>query len=406
MSGVRVAAEPPATVEVCSDVAGLASAWTDVHRSAARPSPFTTWEWTSSWWAAYGGGRSLLVLLVRRDGNLIGIAPLFQHTGRGPGLVRHTAVRLVGDGSFDSDYLDFISRAGDEATVVDAVLRWLDGVRDGWDVLEWNEIPADSPHLPHIQAALRARRFYVEGDTVPCSVVRLPTRWDDYVTSLKPRMRTKVRALLRDMEARRARLDVVGDEQHLPAALDSLFTLHHGRWKLKGQDGVFVGEPKRIFYRIMASAFLRTAALRFYSLVIDGAHVAHQLCITHGRDVYLLQEAFDAGHEEAGVGNALRALVFKDCIERGFESYDFLAGVTPHKLSWGAVTKASVRIAAGPRTLRNRCGFLLPRGVARVRALLAARLPRHTVDRLRRVAAHRWPLRRGWAALRRARAET
>jgi len=57
---------------------------------------FLTSEWQRAWWDAYGRGRLLLVT-VRRDGELIALASLFAEDG---------FIYFVGSGG--SDYLDFI----------------------------------------------------------------------------------------------------------------------------------------------------------------------------------------------------------------------------------------------------------------------------------------------------------
>lgn len=74
--------------------------------------------------------------------------------------------------------------------------------------------------------------------------------------------------------------------------------------------------------------------------------------------MFLLQEGLDPEWFNHGAGNALRAHVFRDCIERGLSAYDFLGGVTPHKLSWGATVHYSVRVTAGPKSWKNSLLFL------------------------------------------------
>ncbi|HOW17741.1 MAG TPA: hypothetical protein PLC79_01790, partial [Phycisphaerae bacterium] len=70
---------------------------------------FLTWEWLFEWWRSYGGGRALRGLLLRDEaGRPAAGALLMTDAVRIPlaGPVR--ALRFVGDGSFDSDYLDIV----------------------------------------------------------------------------------------------------------------------------------------------------------------------------------------------------------------------------------------------------------------------------------------------------------
>jgi CelD/BcsL family acetyltransferase involved in cellulose biosynthesis len=109
----------------------------------------------------------------------------------------------------------------------------------------------------------------------------------------------------------------------------------------------------------MSVAALRRGWLRFYSLRIDGEFVAHQFCLERDGVMSLLQEGFDVRLADRGIGNALRVLVFREAMERGVAVYDFLAGVSSHKLSWGAVQKNSVCITASPPGPKGRAYFAL-----------------------------------------------
>jgi hypothetical protein len=80
--------------------------------------------------------------------------------------------------------------------------------------------------------------------------------------------------------------------------------------------------------------------------------------------MFLLQEGFDPKWTDYGVGNVLRAYVFRDCIERKVSVYDFLAGVTSHKLSWGGSIKKSIRAAVGLPIVKNKVFFALPKFIA------------------------------------------
>src|SRR3954453_4504437 len=86
----------------------LLPAWRELVSQSAADTIFLTAEWASAWWAAYGETGQLRILAALDDDNqLRGIAPLRARTDRRYGQTVPT-LRFVGDGSFDSDYLDFI----------------------------------------------------------------------------------------------------------------------------------------------------------------------------------------------------------------------------------------------------------------------------------------------------------
>ncbi len=104
---------------------------------------FLTWEWMVSWWKSYGAGKRLCILKIERDGDLIGLAPLYQQEFRKFGFA-YRGLYWVGDGSSDSDYLDLIARRGEEELVVRALVKYLTENKGEWDLLFINEVPQSS----------------------------------------------------------------------------------------------------------------------------------------------------------------------------------------------------------------------------------------------------------------------
>ncbi|HEX5030738.1 MAG TPA: GNAT family N-acetyltransferase [Candidatus Eisenbacteria bacterium] len=345
----------------------LVPEWEALLARSASDTIFLSPDWLRSWWAAYGSGRELIVLRVVSDGSLVGLALLYRGLGQLVPGMRHRTLVLLGDGSADSDYLDWISARGHEGTVVAGIIDGLRTSVPGWDLLLLNEIPETSPHLAPLLAEATMRGWLWHDWRVPCARVSLPASWDAYVKSLKPRMRTKVRSVLRVMDEEfHGRCDRLTDRSELEARLESLYDLHRRRWEAEGKSGVFQTAAKRDFYALLSRRLLESDRLRFYSLRIGTDYVAHQYCFEYGNRMYLLQEGLDPAWFEHGAGNALRAHVFQDCIARGIAVYDFLGGVTAHKLSWGAETVWSARVTTGPPSWKNRILF----GVRGARAVL------------------------------------
>ena len=352
----------------------LANRWSELLRASAADTVFLTPEWMSAWWAAYARGRTSAIVLARRGGEIVGILPLQIVEERYRGTIPIRVVRFLGDGTHDSDYLDFIAPRCEES-VVPAFWAWLRGGAGPlrYDLARFNEIPVASPHYALVRGLAAESGALIEEERVGCVVTALPASWDGYVTGLKPRMRTKVRSLRRELETGRAvTLVPCASEEALDATLESLFALHQRRWAARGEPGVFGGSEKRAFYRALGRALLRRGWLDFHTLTVDGAPVAHQFCARYQGTSFLLQEGYDPTWETLGVGNVLRSMIVERLIAEGVGAYDFLAGVTDHKLSWGGTVKESARLTLrgrGPRAA-------LVSGITRVAAATAAALRR------------------------------
>lgn len=351
--------------EICSDdqFGDVRAEWNALLGESRSNTIFLTWEWLHEWWRSYGAGRSPRILLLR-DGNgqPAGALPLMSDVVRAGPFGRVRALRFLGDGSFDSDYLDALCRPGEENGVVRAIFDHLDAVRD-WDVIFLNEIPADSPHLPLLTSECERHGYAVSESRGSCAYTPLPANWDAFVAMLKPRFRTKVRAMLRAVgDAGGEAMQYCRDESELDAWLETLFDLHTRRWRVLGQDGVFGHPGKQEFYRRMGRRFLDRGWLRFSRLTVAGCVVAMQFCFEYDNRMFLLQEGFDPDCADRDAGNTLRALVFADSIRRGVAVYDFLGGVSQHKLNWAAQVKESVRLTLTRPNLSGRAYRLATEG--------------------------------------------
>ncbi|MFI6564643.1 GNAT family N-acetyltransferase [Streptomyces sp. NPDC050534] len=91
------------SVELCTDeaeFAALAEEWGRLHASCPSATPFQTHAWLHSWWLSYGTPGGLRLFLVRRDGRLVGAAPLTIEWRPVP--------RLVPIGGAISDFRDVL----------------------------------------------------------------------------------------------------------------------------------------------------------------------------------------------------------------------------------------------------------------------------------------------------------
>ena len=84
---------------------------------------------------------------------------------------------------------------------------------------------------------------------LPCPRRDLPATYDELLRSLPSRMRTSIRSARRELETRfKVEFGRYVRHEDLPGALETLYRNHAGRWKAKGEQGVFVSDRKRAFY--------------------------------------------------------------------------------------------------------------------------------------------------------------
>lgn len=361
----------------------LAEEWGRLHDACPESTPFNSWEWLFSWWQTYGDGKELCVLTCRSEGQLVGIAPLYLVSESAGIGVRVQAMRMLGDASADSDYLDFLIRPEMRSAVLPALDKWLAG--DGrWDVLALRELPASSPVSTLFERTAASRKLSIRVEHGLCGAVALPDTFDEFLQSRQPRFRTKLRALLKKLDQGQLQLETHAAPGTLRRRLRSLFTLHQARWRDAGAEGVFAQRAKRAFYAHFAPRFARRGWLRLYSLRSGERYVAHQLCFGMRGVTYLLQEGFDVTDPAASYGQMLRGAVMRHLIEHGEGRYDFLGGISRHKQDWGAQPRNIVHLVMARPRSRAWLYFKMP--LWRERSAIAAKrwLPTPAVRMLKR----------------------
>ena len=344
-----------------NELHALRPAWNDLLRQSGSGSTFLTWEWMTAWWSKYGRPGDLRIATAFDSGGVLrGIAPLRSEEIRRYGQTAPT-LSFIGDGSWDSDYLDFIVASGHEKEVINSFAGHWSTEFDRGVLFVWNEIPVGSPNLPFLHELNGFWRnvIWVESD-IDCGLVSLPGTWEGYLTSLRPRFRSKIRSVLRNFEHHpQVRFRFCKSQQDVDRLLPVLFNLHTRRWAEEDKPGVFGMQGKREFYSALSSLLLEREWLRFSWLEWDGRVLACQYGFVYDGSYFQLQEGYEPASEHWNVGIGLRAWSIQQLLNEGINAYDFMAGVGRHKTDWGATIKKSKRIILAKDSYRNR---LLCRG--------------------------------------------
>jgi len=374
-----------ACIEDTVGLRALRDEWGALHALCREATPFNSWEWLCSWWQAYGGQRRLRVLVWRLDGALVGIVPLYVARETGALGLTVSVLRMVGDGSADSDYLGFLMRDDLSARLLDEFAAWLVAEQQ-CHALVLRDVPETATWLTGLLAAAGKYGVLRRKEYGRCAAIPLPGTFEELLLSLRPRFRTKLRSLLKRLAESDLTFESAAGAEDLKRRLRSLFELHQARWRSAGGVGVFEGKAKRRFYALFATRFARKGWLRLYSLRRGDTYVAHQLCFSANGTTYLLQEGFDVSNPASSYGQTLRASVLRDLIERRQRCYDFLGGYSRHKEDWGAVEARTVHVTLARKSVRGTFYLKLPEWRDQTVEIAKRVLPRAVVQSLKQVA--------------------
>ena len=314
--------------------------WDNLLREYPYSTVFSTYEWLVPWWCAFGSKDQLLVLAFRDTSTaLVGLAPLALTTRSVP-PIRLRLLRLMGDGSHDSDNLDLPVRPGWETALSKRLLDWMQQHGALWDLCELNTLPSASPVAINLCQDLEQRRWKRFTSTRPQTVVELAETWEAYLKGISSKERGKIGLRTRRLERKyEVRIRRCGAEGEIDFFLGALYELHSKHWQLRGLPGTLHAPARRQFYRELAGFLLPRRRLEFWVLELKGKIVAAQFGLRHGTTVFSVQEGFDPDYAADSVGYVLRSQVLKHMIADGVRRYDFLGGTDESKMRWGGDLK-------------------------------------------------------------------
>ena len=354
----------------------LRSEWETLLREYSPSTIFSTYEWLAPWWRAFGGGDRLLVLAVRDDSAaLVGLAPMAVAVRRAfPFSLR--VLHMMGDGSHDSDNLDFPVRPGYEETFSRSLLDWMQENSGLWDVCEFNTLPANSSLGTSLPVDLAKRKWRCLTSTRPQTIVELPESWEAFLKRISSKERGKIGLRARRLEKNfEVRIRRCSEEGEIDTLLQALFDLHGKHWQQRGLPGTLHSPARRRFYEELARLLLARGQLEFWILELNGNVAAAQFGLRHGTTVFSLQEGFDPEYAADSVGYVLRSEVLRRIIAEGVRRYDFLGGTDDSKIRWGGELRSYLNLHFARPVSRGSLYLALKAKSGQTKARLRNHLP-------------------------------
>ncbi len=305
------------------ELAALEPEWREMLARSPLRCAFVQPVWLRTWWEEFGTARELVLLSVRRDGELEGVVPLMREDGR---------ISFAGDTEI-CDYMDVIAPAEGRAELLAAVLRSLG--EEPWDEVVLWAVREDSPTLaalPGVCVEL-GLAFEKELEDV-CPHIDLPPAVDEYFERLDKKDRHELRRKLRKLpQGGEVDLEVLTEPEALNAAMDDFLQMHVAS---RAEKAAFMTPEMERFFRRIAPALAAEGMAEMVFLRLGGRRAACVLCFRTEDEMLLYNSGYDPAYAGLSVGLLSKALALEHAIERGFKKFDFLRGAEPYKYDLGA----------------------------------------------------------------------
>ena len=331
-----------------SRLAGMEAEWQELLEASDSDCLFLTWGWLHTWWKHLAEGRSLQIVTVREDGQLIAVAPFCERPASLLGRRLLPVREFLGTGFVGSDYLDVIVRRGSE-TEARAILSAELG-RLG-TVFDWGQLRRGRSFAASIAESLGKKSWTVRERAVNvCPYISLAgLSFEEYLGTLGSEHRynfnRKWRRLQKDHTVH---FEQILHEEQCAEAIDLVVALHNARWQERGESDAFHTPALVEFHREFAQLALNRGWLRLYVLRVDEKPAACLYGFLYARKFYFYQSGLDPAYQKQSVGLVSMGLGIRNAISNGAEEYDLLHGDEEYKGHWAHERRELARIEAWP----------------------------------------------------------
>jgi len=323
-------------------LAPLGDEWNALVARSLTDVPFLHFEYLRDWWRTLGGGEwkqaELRVVTAHEDGQLIGIAPLFETVNRDG----QPALMLVGSIEI-SDYLDLIVCAADLSVFLSGLLDFLDSSSPTWRVLDLYDIPQASASIAALEAESAKRGWDFARQTFqPAPYISLPSDFETYLAGIDKKQRHEIRRKMRRAAEYEVpvRWYVVDDPATLDAEMEDIF-------EMMRQDPAkdeFLTETMRGHFLTTTRTAMQKGWLWLAFLEVGGKKAAAAYNFDYGNRLLGYNSGVNRDFIELSPGWVLLGHMLQWACEHGRTEFDFMRGSEEYKYRFGAKDRSVMRV--------------------------------------------------------------
>jgi CelD/BcsL family acetyltransferase involved in cellulose biosynthesis len=311
--------------------------------------PFLRYEYLNIWWKTRGGGEwpdaKLELVTARRDGRLVGAAPLFytpNHYDR-PSLLLLGSIEI-------SDYLDLLVRPEDLDQFVNELLPCLE-VMPGpyWEALDLYNIIENSPTVEALKQAARRQIRPISVERLQHSpYIPLPGDWEAYLAGIDKKQRHEIRRKMRRAGelGLPVRWYIVEDQHTLDSEIEALFDL----MAQDADKAAFLTPTMRAQMKETIRCAFDAKCLNLAFLEIGSEKAAAYLSFDYLNRLWIYNSGLNRKFNDYSPGWVLLGYLLQWANQQKFTEFDFMRGDEEYKYRFGAIDRFVVRVTIGRST--------------------------------------------------------
>lgn len=313
------------TVHRIEELADYKGVWEKILDDNHNDNPFLTYDWVVRWWNFFGKEHELLVVLVFKDKEVVGICPFMITKKR----VFHE-VNFIGYGR--ASYMDLIMKSELRNEVIRAVAEFCFHLGKRF-VFHLHGMREDSPNLLLLKEALIASkvRFFTK------SIVSrfISTSDKDFDQYYKSRCTHDSIRIIKKIEKRLSEMGSIEWKKLSEDTIDNIFLLHEKRWLKKNDGNGFAkGRAKEFFTSLALEKSMDYLKVHVYSLNFSNRIIGFSYGLECGGKFLFYRIAHDDDFAVFAPGKIVTKLSIKDCFHNGLKVFDFSTGYERYKAEW------------------------------------------------------------------------
>lgn len=312
--------------------------WRELYERGGRQNPFASPDWLVPWAHSFVPERDLALHAIRRNGELIGLAPWYlKRTG---GLLRRLQLLGGGQHAMLTELPQILNLPGESRSVLRAAVTELFQSSYRWDFFELPLMDDQGWFEPEWLGVEAGRSGLVQHIVTRASnILPLPTDKADLEKALK-------RNLLESLHRSRNRLkreanswtvtvheDVAGIEH----ALTVLTRLHSARSNMaerRHHPDYLSADGRKEFLSEAVRSMVESGRAQIFTLDVDGTEIAAQLVLHSADSAYLLFSGVDPEWWKVGAVTLLQWHAAESAIQQGRQTFNLSVGPNLAKLRW------------------------------------------------------------------------
>lgn len=337
-------------------LATIAAEWNALLDTGGIDHPFLSHEWITCWWDSFGAGNEMYVLVARRDGAAVGIAPLMKTTEKRRGVTARAVAFMA---NYHSNRTGFIL-AGDGREALDALCDHIATRCEDVDLWMLDFIPEGSNGDILLPGVLRARNLpHVIMRSLVSPFITIDRPWDAYWATRKKKFRHGIKQDTGNF-LRGGQPDItLYTAENLDEAYAELLQVSRKTWKYQAGTAIASTPENMHFYQCLARIAAARGWLNIWILRREGQPAAFSYCLVYKGRAMVLKIGFDIACAKDGPGGVLSMHTIRHYFSAGLTEYDWLGENEPYKRKWTSLVRAHNKYLIFMRRPRGRLLYLI-----------------------------------------------